>query len=51
MKKAIYIHGLGFSSNSSTGKYLKENLKGYEVLMPDVPFEPKKARDFVLIIL
>lgn len=51
MKKAIYIHGLGSNSNSSTGKYLKEHLVGYEVLTPDVPFEPSKARAFVMELL
>lgn len=51
MKKAIYIHGLGSNSNSSTGKYLKEHLIGYEVLTPDVPFEPSKARAFVMELL
>ena len=47
MHKVIYVHGLGSSSNSSTGKYLKENLKDCTVLTPDIPFSPKDGYRFV----
>lgn len=48
MKKIFYVHGLGSSANSSTYKYLKENLKEYNVIAYDIPSNPFEATNFLL---
>ena len=47
MSKLIYFHGFGSSGEGSTVKTLKEMLKGWIVIAPDIPVDPKEALPFL----
>ena len=47
MKKNIYFHGFGSSGEGSTVKTLQELLKGWIVIAPDIPVDPKEALPFL----
>lgn len=47
MLKLIYFHGFGSSGEGSTPKTLRELLKGWTVLAPDIPVDPAEALPFL----
>lgn len=47
MKKLIYFHGFGSSSQSGTIQTLREKLADFEVFAPDIPVDPAEALPFL----
>ena len=47
MLKLIYFHGFGSSGEGSTVKTLRELLKEWTVLAPDIPVDPAEALAFL----
>ena len=46
-KKIIYLHGIGSGKDSSTSKLLKELLPQYNIISPEIPINPKEAKEFI----
>ena len=46
-KKLIYLHGFGSSGDGSTVNTLRELLKGWTVIAPDIPVDPAEALPFL----
>lgn len=47
MSKLIYFHGFGSSGEGSTAKTLRELLKDWTVITPDIPVDPAEALPFL----
>lgn len=47
MLKLIYFHGFGSSGEGSTAKTLRELLKDWTVITPDIPVDPLEALPFL----
>lgn len=48
MLKLIYFHGFGSSGEGATAKTLRELLKDWAVIIPDIPVDPTNALPFLV---
>ena len=46
-KKLMYLHGFGSSAASGTVKTLRELLPDFDIVAPDIPFDPVEALPFL----